>query len=330
MFYGLVYDRPEVPACVNCHNTVEIDTLNWNPSAYEIALKFENKDLAAFQNAVLNPATPTMKTVHAGNFFTKEEIATVKGFLDHFARTGLTPKKPVLTNAILFVLLNLVVIFALIDVFFTWKIKSKMIHVIVILLASAGLIKLVSSAAISLGRSENYEPDQPITFSHKVHATDNKIDCLYCHTTVEYSKSASIPSANICMNCHILVAEGAKSGRYEIDKIKKAYNEKTPVEWIRVHNLPDHVFFSHAQHVGAGQLDCAECHGDVGEMHIIKQVEDLSMGWCMDCHRTREVNFAGNAYYKDYLKLHDELLKAKKNSVTVEDIGGTDCMKCHY
>ena len=137
LFYGLVYDKPGVPACVNCHNTAEIDTLNWNPSALEIALKYKDKDLADFRKAVLNPTTPTMTSMHASSYFTEEEIVTVKGFLDHFAEIGLTPRKPVITKAILFVLLNLIVIFALIDAFFTWKIKSKMVHLLIILLASA-------------------------------------------------------------------------------------------------------------------------------------------------------------------------------------------------
>jgi hypothetical protein len=330
LFYGLAYDRPDVPACADCHNTVEIDTLNWNPSAYEIASKYKDRTIADFQKAVLNPVTPTMQTVHAENFFTPEDIATVKGFLDHFAEQGLTPKKPVVTNAIIFGLLTLLIILALVDAFFTWRIKSKFVHLSVILVAIAIQIKLVSTAAIALGRSENYQPDQPIKFSHQVHVTDNQIDCIYCHTTVEYSKSAGIPSANICMNCHILVAEGTHSGRYEIDKLKKAYNDSVPIEWVRVHNLPDHAYFNHAQHVAVGQVECAECHGDVGEMHILRQVEDLSMGWCLECHRTREVTFMSNEFYQAYIDLHEAIRKGEKETVTVEDIGGTGCMKCHY
>lgn len=327
LFYGLVYEGGTV--CADCHNTVEIEEFSWYPSALEIATKFRNKDISAFKKAVLKPSTPTMKRVHASAHFNDADIAMVKAYLDNVSVKGLTPKKPVIIKALLFVLFTLIIIAAIIDLFFTWKIKSKLIHLAVILLSVAGQIWLVSEASIALGRSENYAPDQPIKFSHKVHSGQNQIDCFYCHSTAEYSKMASVPPVQVCINCHILVAEGSNSGRYEIDKLKKAYAEKVPIEWIRVHNLPDHVYFNHAQHVAAGKLDCTECHGAVIEMDVLKQVEDLSMGWCIDCHRTREVDFDNN-YYGDYKKLHDDLRSGEIDIVTVEQIGGTDCMKCHY
>ena len=132
------------------------------------------------------------------------------------------------------------------------------------------------------------------------------------------------------MNCHILVRDGTNSGRYEINKIHFASDNQKPIQWIRVHNLPDHVFFSHAQHVGIGKLDCAECHGKVEEVYRIEQVTDMSMGWCIECHRTKEVAFYDNEFYTKYEQMHEDLKSGKIDKVTVEKVGGTDCMKCHY
>jgi hypothetical protein len=132
------------------------------------------------------------------------------------------------------------------------------------------------------------------------------------------------------MNCHVVVREGTHSGKFEISKLVEAHEEERSVEWIRIHELPDHVFFSHAQHVGAGKLDCAQCHGQVEEMHRVRQVNDLSMGWCLECHRETNVDFLGNDYYKTYEKFHEEIKAGIRDSVTAFDIGANDCQKCHY
>jgi hypothetical protein len=128
----------------------------------------------------------------------------------------------------------------------------------------------------------------------------------------------------------MVVKEGPRSGKFEINKILRAVENNEPIVWNRVYNLPDHVFFSHAQHVTAGKLECVECHGAVEEMHIIEQFNDLSMGWCVNCHRDTEVQFIDNAFYEKYEKLHQELKVGNKERVSVEDIGGIECMKCHY
>ena len=161
----------------------------------------------------------------------------------------------------IFLLLVVVFIIAFIDLAFTKKIKFKPIHGLVMLIALAFILKITYEDTVALGRSQDYAPLQPIKFSHKVHATDNKIDCIYCHHTVESAKSAGIPSTNVCMNCHELVREGTYSGRYEIQKILTHMEKGEAVPWVRIHKLPDHVFFSHAQHAGVGKLDCSECHG---------------------------------------------------------------------
>lgn len=125
-----------------------------------------------------------------------------------------------------------------------------------------------------------YEPTQPIPFSHKVHVQVNKIDCMYCHYNVERSIHASVPSSNVCMNCHNLI----RVDRPAIQKLTELYNSGKPVEWIRIHRTPDHAYFSHKNHIAKG-IQCTECHGDVANMDVVKQVKRLEMGDCVSCHR---------------------------------------------
>ena len=175
-----------------------------------------------------------------------------------------------------------------------------------------------------LGTQIGYAPEQPVKFSHALHAGQNQIDCQYCHTGVEKGKSAQIPSVNVCMNCHNYVQEGPQYGEEEIAKVVAAYENDEPIEWVRIHNLPDHVYFSHAQHVAAGNLECETCHGDVKEMEVLQQHSTLEMGWCIDCHRETGID-TDNEYYKatyDFAKDHSK--------VTVSEIGGLECAKCHY
>ena len=254
--------------------------------------------------------------------------------------------------------------------------------------------------AISLGRQQNYAPDQPIKFSHKTHAGLNKIDCQYCHDGARRSKHSNIPATNTCMNCHKAIKVGSQYKTAELTKIyvsagwnpntdkyidgydnmsqeevAKVYkswisskyreerkidttakvgsderlfvddqwkeiassltNEQKdkvqgPIQWKKVHNLPDHVYFNHAQHVNVGKVECQTCHGPIQEMEEVYQYAPLSMGWCVNCHRNKDVAFADNGYYKTYVQYHEELKSGKRKRVTVNDIGGTECQKCHY
>jgi cytochrome c551/c552 len=193
--------------------------------------------------------------------------------------------------------------------------------------------------AMMVGVSQGYKPTQPINFSHTVHAGQNQISCRYCHSSAFKGKVAGIPSANVCMNCHRYVKTGKRTGTAEIAKIYAAldfdpqtgeYGKNTkPIEWVRVHNLPDLSYFNHAQHVVAGKLDCAECHGDVKKMDVMYQFAPLTMGWCVDCHRKTEVpGMKVNPYYE---KLHKGLAKKYPGEkLTVDKMGGLDCAKCHY
>lgn len=213
--------------------------------------------------------------------------------------------------------------------------------------------------AIGLGRNKDYQPEQPIFYSHKVHAGTNQISCLYCHGGAFDGKHANVPSVNVCMNCHMAINEyGATSeklyredgtevnGTAEIQKIyaasgwdpkaNKYTGKETPIQWTKIHNLPDHVYFNHSQHTVAGKVQCQTCHGPIQEMPEVKQFADLSMGWCINCHRESKVNFYnketgdGNKFYSIYESFHNDLKNKKIDSVTVEMIGGTECQKCHY
>jgi len=233
-----------------------------------------------------------------------------------------------------------------------WKNKSYIALVTVVLFIVGGY--LTSKGAMGLGRSQDYQPVQPIYYSHKVHAGINQINCQYCHIGVYQGKQATIPSVNICMNCHLAINEYKGEKIYtdegaEVDgtaEIKKLYKfagfeegkpwdatQAKPVEWARIHNLPDHVYFNHSQHVKAGQVACQTCHGEIQKMDEVKQFADLSMGWCINCHRTTQVQFKDNGFYSIYEKYHQDLKSGKIDStkgITVEKIGGTECQKCHY
>lgn len=214
----------------------------------------------------------------------------------------------------------------------------------ILALVAVGIIGFVAyKNAAMLGRTKGYKPTQPIAFSHQLHAGTLEIECQYCHTSAAVSKQASIPATNVCMNCHMGVQEGPTTGTAEIEKIYESagFNPQTleydaepagPIEWVRMHNLPDHVYFSHAQHVTVGKIDCQTCHGPIEEMEVVEQNADLSMGWCIDCHRETKVQFTENAYYEElFEEYHDKIAAGDKDFfVTVEKIGGTECQKCHY
>jgi cytochrome c2 len=246
-----------------------------------------------------------------------------------------------------------------------YKNKTYLMAGILLLFAVGGYYTI--NGAVGLGRMKNYQPEQPIYYSHQVHAGTNQISCLYCHGGAQDSKHANIPSVNVCMNCHkgIDKYEGpdklekedgtAVNGTAEIQKLyayagwnpaTKSYNPDKngdgqpdgakEIEWVRVHNLPDHVYFNHSQHVKVGKQQCQTCHGNIQEMPEVYQFTDLSMGWCINCHRESKVDFynkadsTGNKFYSIYDKFHKDLKEGKMDSVTVEKIGGTECQKCHY
>jgi hypothetical protein len=330
LFYGLIDGKFGSKACADCHNTVEIDTFNWNPNAWEIAHQYRTRSLGEFQKAVMEPAGITMAAMHQTFNLNESDLEMIKLFLDDFEERGLEKKKPVINKIFLFLLLGVLLTWIILDIFFLKKVKRRAILGILFIVALGWQAKLLYDAGTALGRQELYEPDQPVKFSHVVHAGDNQIDCQYCHTTAGYSKSAGIPDVNICWNCHSIVREGAYSGRHQIGKVVEAYESGVPIAWIRIHNLQDHAFFSHAQHVTVAGIQCATCHGAVEEMHRVRQVSDLSMGWCINCHRETGVQFFDNHFYAQYEELHKKIKSGEVERVTAELVGGTECSKCHY
>lgn len=186
------------------------------------------------------------------------------------------------------------------------------------------------------GVQQGYEPVQPIAYSHRLHAGELQIDCQYCHSGVETSRHAGIPAASVCMNCHKFITAPLGAVRAEDDLAQKenrrarevvspeiaklytafglgqdrqpaAAGEVQPIEWVKVHNLPDYVYFDHRAHVNVG-VKCQTCHGPVETMERLRQAEDLSMGWCVNCHRD-----------------------ATENGVAGQAVNAsTDCVTCHY
>jgi cytochrome c551/c552 len=330
LFLGLIPLGDDAKGCTECHYVKYSTEFSWAPNAFELAKNYEEKTVSDLQFALFQPQWQKLREVHRNYEMTGKELASIKGYLNELAHEGSPQQKPIINTILIFLFLLFVNLVFIIDLIFFKKIKYKAIHVVFILGTGLFLLKIISHEAIELGRQQNYAPDQPIKFSHQIHAGQNQTDCMYCHSSAENSKSAGIPSQTVCLNCHSVVREGTNSGKFEINKIYAAIEEKRSIEWIRVHNLPDHAFFSHAQHVSVGKLECQQCHGPVETMDVLSQYTDLSMGWCINCHRETKVEFAENEFYKEYLKLQEQFQKGEIDSVTVSMVGGTDCSKCHY
>ncbi len=153
--------------------------------------------------------------------------------------------------------------------------SRRLLPLLVLVLLAVGAWAFLDSFS-----NVGYTPKQPVAFSHKMHAGTQKIPCLYCHASAERSRHATVPSVNVCMNCHTV----ARTDRPDIQKITALYNADKPIPWVRVHRLPDYVYFSHRWHIAKG-FPCQKCHGPVEKMNEIRQVSSLKMGWCIDCHR---------------------------------------------
>ena len=344
----------------------------------------------AYAKSVFEKWKPTVMTGFSN--LKKEEVDAIMKYVDDYqppapkAAAGGGAAAPETDNSLLFGILTLVlavVAFILLQVNSNlrklsdekegilrsepvpfYRNKAYIMAGILVLFGIGGYYTI--NGAIGLGRQKDYQPEQPIYYSHKVHAGVNQINCLYCHGGAQDGKHANIPSVNVCMNCHMAVSEykgdpivkedgTPVDGTAEIQKLYSyaGWNPKTkqynpdnnkdgipdgarPIEWVKIHNLPDHVYFNHSQHVKVGKQQCQTCHGNIQEMGEVYQFSDLSMGWCINCHRESKVDFfnketgEGNKFYSIYEKFHNDIKNHKLDSVTVEKIGGTECQKCHY
>jgi hypothetical protein len=306
------------------------DTLNWNPDALEISKQYLNKSAYDLSKVLLKPVGKKMKLVHNGFELTAKDIVLMKAYMDEFVNIGLKPDKPVITKLLLLIIASVLFLISTTDLIIKKIFKDQRVNWAVLTITGIFITWVLAVNAIAFGRSKGYSPAQPIKFSHAVHAGQNKTDCNYCHYSAKTSKSAGIPPGSVCLNCHLLVRSGTRSGTAEIAKVIEAFENKKAVKWVRIYKLPDFVFFSHEQHVSAGEINCETCHGDVKVIDRLSQVPDLSMGWCIDCHKTRKVNLS-NEYYKTYYSgFYDSLQAGKIDSVMVIGIGGRDCGKCHY
>ncbi len=230
--------------------------------------------------------------------------------------------------------------------------KNTFLHVLFVIFAALMTAYFLFGTLFKVGVDTGYQPIQPIAFSHKIHAGDNKIDCQYCHSAAKHSKHSGIPSVNVCMNCHKNISEVAEDTKvimdgvaltkkeldgeiqkiydaagWDADKLEYTGNTK-PIKWVRIHNLPDFAYYNHSQHVTVAGLKCQKCHGPVEEMDEVYQYSPLTMGWCIDCHKETKVDLKGNEYYA---KIHKELAeKYGVEQVTIAQLGGKECGKCHY
>lgn len=228
-----------------------------------------------------------------------------------------------------------------VNIFTRTALKNPKIVTVLTILVAVVFFQQLYTGLLGVNVETGYQPTQPIKFSHELHAGQNEIDCNYCHSGARKSKHSNIPSADVCMNCHMYIQEGPKYGTEEIGKIYAAigfdpetssyiegYEEK-PIKWVRIHKLPDLAYFNHSQHVTAGNIECQTCHGPIEEMVEVYQYSPLTMEWCINCHRETKVDVESNDYYKEmHTKLKEKY--GPNAEITVEMIGGLECGKCHY
>jgi hypothetical protein len=315
--------------CAECHYFLEPDTINWNPSAMDMGSRaglYSEKGIAIY---FTSPEGDLMKEAHKGYSISADEEKELIAYLSTLEDSPPMEAGHVRWRLIVFVGMFLFLILLGVEKRRLGKIP-KTVRLMVRPLAWAVILVIMFQDAVGFNRSKNYEPVQPVKFSHSIHATDNQIDCQFCHSGVLKGKNAGIPPVSLCMNCHKHQNEGTRSGFFELRKVIEAAEDSIPIRWIRVHNLPDFSYFNHMQHFKIGGIECVTCHGEVENMHVIKQTEDLSMGWCIDCHDKTKVDFS-NEYYKHYYPaLLDSLQTGKLDSVMVSDIMGRECSVCHY
>ncbi|MBI2214023.1 MAG: cytochrome c3 family protein [Acidobacteria bacterium] len=200
-------------------------------------------------------------------------------------------------------------------------------------LVIGGALPLVGLAAGAIGyyaspefTDVGYRPVQPIPYSHKLHAGELGIDCRYCHARVEVAAAATLPPTKVCMNCHASVARDSVA----LEPLRESVASGTPIEWVRIHRIPDYAYFDHGVHIRAG-VGCSSCHGAIHEMEVVQQAKPLSMGWCLDCHRNPEMHLRPLDEVTDMdwappttqMKMAAQFRKERKINPS------TDCSACH-
>ncbi len=182
LFYGLTYLDDKSINCAGCHNTRFSDTLNWNPDALEISMKYIDKSAGDLSKVLLNPSGKKLAQVHEGFQFSPEDIVLIKAYMDKLTVMGLKQQKPVVTNLFLFIIASILFLFSTIDLIISKKIKKQWIHFVILGTTGIFITSLLVAGALAIGHSPGYAPDQPVKFSHAVHAGQNGTDCIYCHS----------------------------------------------------------------------------------------------------------------------------------------------------
>jgi hypothetical protein len=193
------------------------------------------------------------------------------------------------------------------------------------------LVLLLAYGANPTTLNVNYEPVQPVPYSHALHAGKLGIDCRYCHTTAEKAAMAAIPPTEVCMNCHKAILPDSP----KLAEVRRSYVEGTSIPWVKVHDLPDYVYFNHSAHVSVG-IGCVQCHGPVNQMDVVRQVYPLHMGWCLECHRGPELKLCP----RDQVTNLDWSPPGGGGAEARADLGrqlledyrvnaNTDCVTCH-
>ena len=212
------------------------------------------------------------------------------------------------------------------QIFPKWSNKIPPYLVVLILFIGIGTVGLLWYYGSPEYTDVGYQPEQPVPYSHKMHAGDLGMDCRYCHSSIEQSATANVPPTQTCMNCHTLVLTESEKLR----PVRESWSTGEPIEWIRIHNLPDYAYFNHSAHLRAG-IGCASCHGNVAQMEKVTQVEPLSMGWCLDCHRNpddhlRPVSEITNMSWIAPENQQEFAAKVKKEKKIAPPV---DCSGCH-
>ena len=238
VFHGLIGIDRETPSCISCHAKYTGSEINWSPTAKEIISIIDTLSLDEFKIVINNTGEDFVSKSHKGYRLSDEHLEYLHHYLKNYKESDLGKPPKSYPKLIWFLILGVLMALALIDLIFTKIVKYKVIHILVIIAGISTHVSMAYNEASSLGRSLGYMPDQPVKFSHRVHAGDNKIECKYCHNNAEHGKSAGIPGPELCMNCHMIVRQGSRSGKHEIAKVVLSSEKGQDIEWIRVHNLP--------------------------------------------------------------------------------------------
>lgn len=329
LFRGIVPLGNHQAACVTCHYLTPSDSVNWNPSAMELGKLASTSTIDDF-SAIFTRTTSDIKQVaHKYMALDSSEFVSIHAYLTAFATdTVISAQRKGYSQLALLLISLLIVAWALVDLFYFHWLSNK--KILLLGLISTGCfvgVSVIYRSALQVGHRVDFEPEQPIKFSHAIHASDNRIDCKYCHHYAESFAIAGMPSTQTCLNCHRIILEGAKSGRFEINKIFQSEENQQPLEWVRTQYLPEHVRFNHAVHTSAGQ-SCLECHIGIDVLHRTRSTQEFSMGWCIDCHQSSRVPGSLTKTMHDSIKMN--MPASVPDSVFVSSISNNDCQTCHY